>query len=177
VLLSTASAGGPAQKSIEDAIGIQEGAARNLADAIAEHGASPTLMSQLQTVEREIENLKRQKDRIEKLKQDKGLIDEVGSRVDDFILNFEERIARVPVHEKKDLIRRIISKIEVDRDANVVRCYVRKVPAVSPEIEEMYQRAENAQRLQKRRCAKSLVAGTHTFDFAQLCRVFESQLS
>jgi len=51
------------------------------------------------------------------------------------------------------------SKIEVDRDANVVRCYVRKVPAVSPEIEEMYQRSENAQRLQKRRCAKSLVAG------------------
>jgi len=175
--LQSSSPDSPDQRTIDRSILIQESSARNLADAIAEHGASPTLMSQLQTVEREIENLKRQKERIEKLKQDKGLIDEVGSRVEDFILNFEERIARVPVHEKKDLIRRIVSKIEVDRDANVVRCYVRKVPAVSPEIEEMYQRAENAQRLQKRRCAKSLVAGTHTFDFAQLSRVFEYQLS
>ena len=150
----------PDAQSIDRAILIQEASARNLAEAISEHGASPTLMRQLQAVEREIENLNRQKERIEKVKQDKGLIDEVGSRVADFILNFEEKIARAPLHEKKELIRRIVSKIEVDRDKNVVRCYVRKVPAVSPEIEEMYQRAENAQRLQKRRCAKSLVAGT-----------------
>ena len=148
------------EKSIDRSILILEGSARNLADAIGEHGASPTLMSQLQKVELEVEDLRRQKERIEKMKQDKGLIDEVGSRVADFILNFEQRIARVPIHEKKELIRRIVSKIEVDRDANVVRCYVRKVPAVSPEIEEMYRRAENEQRLQKRRCATSGVAGT-----------------
>jgi len=96
------------------------------------------------------------------VKENQSVIDEAGSRVVDFILNFEKRIVNVPIHEKKDLVKRIVSKIIVDRDANVVRCYVRKVPAVTSEIEDMYTMVENTQRPEKRRCATSPVAGTRS---------------
>jgi hypothetical protein len=149
-------------KAIERSISIQEQSAKNLAEAVGEHGPLPTLMKQLQDVEQGLNKLREQREQILKAKQDQACIDEAGSRVADFILNFEKRIANVPIHEKKDLIRKIVSKIIVDREANVVRCYVRKVPAVTSEIEDIYARAENTQRLEERRCATSPVAGTRS---------------
>jgi hypothetical protein len=130
-------------------------------------------MKQLEDVEECVRSLHAQREQILKRKEDQSLLDEAGSCVADFILNFEQRIASIPIHQKKDLIRRVVSKIIVDRDANIVRCYVRRVPAVTTEIEDIYARAQNTQRLQERRCATSPVAGTHTFDFAQLHEVFE----
>ena len=44
------------------------------------------------------------------------------------------------MEEKKLLMRKMISKIDVDRDNNVVRFYVRKLPAVTPELDEMVQK-------------------------------------
>ena len=37
-------------------------------------------------------------------------------------------------------MKKMISKIDVDRDNNVVRFYVRRLPAVTPELDEMLQK-------------------------------------
>ena len=55
-----------------------------------------------------------------------------------FVLNFEEKFEDAPIAEKKLLVKKMISEIIVDRDKGVVKFYVRCVPMVSNEIEELY---------------------------------------
>ena len=57
-----------------------------------------------------------------------------------FILNFEEKFEKAPLEEKKLLVKKMISEIVVDRESGVVRFYVRRVPAVSPELEKLYEK-------------------------------------
>jgi len=57
-----------------------------------------------------------------------------------FILNFEEKFEKAPIEEKKLLVKKMISEIVVDRESGVVRFYVRRVPAVSPELEKLYEK-------------------------------------
>ena len=55
-----------------------------------------------------------------------------------FILNFEEKFENAPIDEKKLLVKKMISEIVVDREKGVARFYIRRVPAVSPELEKLY---------------------------------------
>ena len=62
----------------------------------------------------------------------------ISQRVAEFVLDFESRIHEAPIEVQKDLVRKIISEIIVDREKEVVRFYVRRVPAVTPEIENLF---------------------------------------
>jgi hypothetical protein len=44
--------------------------------------------------------------------------------------NFESIFEKAPIYERKEILRRCISKIIVDRARNVVRFWVRSLPAV-----------------------------------------------
>ena len=57
-----------------------------------------------------------------------------------FILNFEEKFENAPIDEKKLLVKKMISEIVVDREKGVARFYIRRVPAVSPELEKLYEK-------------------------------------
>lgn len=65
---------------------------------------------------------------------------EIKRRVIDFIENFATRIENAPMHEKKILMKKVISRIDVDRDAQVVTFHVRRLPAVSPRIDDLLQK-------------------------------------
>ena len=63
----------------------------------------------------------------------------ISREVADFALNFEKRIDLVSPEEKKGLIKQIISHIIVDRDNNVVRFFVRKMPVTNPQLQQLLQ--------------------------------------
>src|SRR6267143_3338257 len=61
----------------------------------------------------------------------------VSKEVADFILEFEKKIETTPPEEQKLLIKKVISEIVVDREREVVQFHIRRVPAVSPQLEEL----------------------------------------
>ena len=54
----------------------------------------------------------------------------------------ETRFDQAPKLEQKELIRKVIEKIEVNPDKKLVRCYIRRVPKV-PAVEEIRGKLEN----------------------------------
>ena len=70
-------------------------------------------------------------------------------------------------------MRKVISRIVVDREAGVARCYVRRVPAVTSDLQNLYSRIEKNETSHKEASRNIGVAGTHTFDFAELHEVYE----
>ena len=50
--------------------------------------------------------------------------------VSDFLENFEARLASVAMPDKKELIRRVVEKILVDKDQNKVTCYIKRLPSI-----------------------------------------------
>ena len=63
----------------------------------------------------------------------------ISQEVARFVLEFEHKIKTEPIEEQKLLIKKVISEIVVDREKSVVKFYIRRVPAVSPELEELLQ--------------------------------------
>ncbi len=72
--------------------------------------------------------------------KEKPKLAELEQEVARFVLDFERNFAQAPIEERKMLVQKCISKIEVDRETNVARFYVRRVPAVIPELEEVEKR-------------------------------------
>ena len=66
-------------------------------------------------------------------------VDEIKQEVAKFVLNFEERIETAPIEEKKELVQRCISRIVVDRERMVARFYVKRIPAVLPQMEALFE--------------------------------------
>ena len=60
---------------------------------------------------------------------------EISSQVAGFVLNFEREFEKAPIQERKLLIQRCISEIIVDRDRNIARFHVRRIPAVMPQMQ------------------------------------------
>jgi hypothetical protein len=48
-------------------------------------------------------------------------LEEIRRDVTRFVLEFERRFDQAPVEEKKELLKRCISKVEIDKDRNVAR--------------------------------------------------------
>ena len=59
--------------------------------------------------------------------------------VEQFMQNFERKFDRAPIEERKDLVKKAISQIIVDRDNNMVKCYVRRIPSISKVVGELLQ--------------------------------------
>ena len=78
-------------------------------------------------------------------------IKDLGQKVAQFILDFERHFEEAPIEEKKLLVQKCISKIEVDKEKRVARFYVRRVPAVLPFLEEANQEQNEASVMSKTR--------------------------
>lgn len=103
--------------------------------------------SNLQTILERLEDLERQNREIEarlaalraEKIADSHCIDSA-QEVANFILNFEEEFEKADPLQKKALLKKCISHIVVDRDRNVVRLAVRRIPAVTPELDQLLQK-------------------------------------
>ena len=59
-----------------------------------------------------------------------------------FMDRFGWHFEHAPIEERKALIKKCISSIVVDRDASMVRFFVRTIPAVTPQLEEILLKVE-----------------------------------
>ena len=94
-----------------------------------------TVKARLRELEEERETLARQ---LESFHQESSetKIEDVSRLVSDFVSDFEHRFDEAPIEERKSLIQKCISAIQVDREDSIVRFYVRRVPSVTLELQE-----------------------------------------
>ncbi|MEX2117168.1 MAG: recombinase family protein [Bacteroidota bacterium] len=124
-------------ESLKRALAKNEMAVQNLTRAIEEGVGLDSVLERMREVEKE--RLEIQK-RIQSLKDEQEteiVVENVASQVRDFINNFEEVFEKAPIEERKTLIKKVISEIIVDRESNTIRFYIRKLPAVSPQLEDL----------------------------------------
>ena len=62
---------------------------------------------------------------------------DVVASVADFVLKFDQIFSVATMSERKDLVRRCVRKIVVEHEPRIVRCFVRKMPMVSPVVEDL----------------------------------------
>jgi DNA invertase Pin-like site-specific DNA recombinase len=79
----------------------------------------------------------------------------IGQEVARFLLNFEREFENAPIHEKKLLVQKCISQIVVDKEKGVARFFVRKIPAVTPQIEELLYCSGSQNPVMSNRCARN----------------------
>ena len=60
-----------------------------------------------------------------------------------FVLNFEMEFENAPIEDRKTLIRKCIARIVVDRQEGVAKVYVRRIPAVTPELQRLLEPADD----------------------------------
>src|ERR1051325_281655 len=111
----------------------------NLTEAIEKGSAHDSIFSRLGELEDEKKVLGMRLSTLENTSKRQIDPQLVSKEVARFILEFESKIQTVPPEEQKLLIKKVISKIVVDRDRNVVQFFIRRIPAVSPQLEELLQ--------------------------------------
>ena len=55
--------------------------------------------------------------------------------------DFETEFENAPIEDRKSLIRKCIARIVVDREEGVAKVYVRRIPAVTPELQRLLEPA------------------------------------
>ena len=113
---------------------------RNLIEAIEKTGGSQTLYDRLKTLEDEKELLQERLKSKERAGTKRINSAKISEDVRRFILEFEKRFEAAPIVEQKFLIKKMISAIGVDREKEVVQFFVRLVPSISPEVEDLLEK-------------------------------------
>ena len=72
----------------------------------------------------------------------KSVPEELHGDIVRFIGDFQNLMETAPMYERRELIRKCVSKIFVDRQEKVARCFVRQLPAVNAQIMELYEAEE-----------------------------------
>jgi hypothetical protein len=126
-------------ENIKKALANNEIAIRNLTQAIERGVGIDSILDRMKEIEKERLELQ---EKLRALKTDAdnqiNVVD-VSREVVDFITNFESIFQQAPIEERKMLVKLCISRIVVERERGVVQFFVRKIPAISPKIEELYE--------------------------------------
>ena len=112
---------------------------QKLIGAIEQCGGSETLLSRLGELEKDQKDLKTRLGGGQVEPAHSIDIGEVKRLVERFVQNFEKEFPNAPIEERKALIKKVISQVIVDREKHVVRFYVRRLPSVSPIVDELLQ--------------------------------------
>jgi hypothetical protein len=101
--------------------------------AVAEEGSGlKIIVSRLKELEEIQQKLQEERRRLEKDRPPTLNIDIVTKATKAFLTSFERRFDDAPVMERKELLRRMVKLILVDREERKVRCYIRRLPSVPP---------------------------------------------
>lgn len=126
---------------------------KNLTEAIEQGGGSEALLARLRKLEMEQRALQAQLDRTEPEPITAIDLKHVRELVERFVHNFKEEFCRVPLDVQKALVKKMISEIIVDREKNVVRVYVRRVPSVTPAVEELLKKEKELTNIVSSSCS------------------------
>ena len=105
--------------------------------------AMEVLLRRLEEVTQEVEAAEREVEETRKWQALQADIRTTADHISRFIEKFDEVFQAAPPDEKKLLLRKCVSEVVVDRERGVLQVAVRRIPAVTAELEELF--------LQKRR--------------------------
>ena len=106
--------------------------------AIERGGGSDTMLTRLRELEQEQKSLELKLEGL-KLESIQAMgVPEVAKLVKEFLGNFEEMFERAPLEDRKVLMKKLIQEIIVDREENVVRFYVRRIPPLTSTLEKLF---------------------------------------
>ena len=132
-----------------------DGRIRNLLTMV-ESGMAPgaTVVARLRELEDERKALEGRLDSLQ-LEGSETKIEDVSRLVSDFVRDFERRFDEAPIEERKNLIQKCISAIQVDREDSIVSFYVRRVPSVTLELQEVLEPVESRQLVMSGKSARN----------------------
>ncbi len=100
---------------------------------------SESILDRLQELESEKKIHQQALSRLQSVEDEKHLnVGTVSTTIRQFFQNFQEEFARLPIVGKKQLIRKIVPEIIIDRDREVAEVHIRKLPAVTKQMEDLY---------------------------------------
>jgi DNA invertase Pin-like site-specific DNA recombinase len=114
--------------SISQVIKENESKIENLMRLAEEGGSVKTVAARLRELEEIQEKLKEEQLRLQKHYPHKEREMDIVREVSSFLENFETNILTARIEEKKELLRKVVEKIVVDRERRKVSCYVRVLP-------------------------------------------------
>ena len=124
--------------SIDDILKENSGKTTNLL-SIAEEGTNlKSVAARLRELEEIQEKLEQERRRLEKYKPLKLDPKLTAGAVKRFLDNFERTFDELSVAERKELLRRIVETILVDKEERKVRCYLKRLPSI-PNITDRLQ--------------------------------------
>lgn len=135
LLKSRPDAAATEQAAIVRAVEKNAVAIRNLMLAIERGAGLESLLERLEELEREGKMLAARQQALQAESRTQISMAEASSQVAEFVLNFDREFEKAPIQERKLLIQRCIEEIVVDRDKNIARFHVRRIPAVMPQIQ------------------------------------------
>ena len=98
----------------------------------------------LDTVLPNVKHLEREKAAIERalLESQREVLDAKSQKVlacssAEFFLNFEKKFQKAPIQEQKELLRRVVVGIRVSPKERLARCYIAKIPMVTPALKAL----------------------------------------
>ena len=72
-------------------------------------------------------------------------IEDTAAVVSDFSVNLDQYFEAATLVQRKELIRRCVKEIRVEHSTRTVRCFVRKLPAITPVLVQAYSGREEKQ--------------------------------
>lgn len=111
--------------------------------------AMEVLLRRLEEVTQEVEAAEREVEETRKWQALQADIRTTADHISRFIEKFDEVFQAAPPDEKKLLLRKCVSEVVVDRERGVLQVAVRRIPAVTAELEELF--------MQKRRPTTGVV--------------------
>ncbi|MEO8168056.1 MAG: hypothetical protein ABI623_07410 [bacterium] len=124
----------------------KEKAAKNLAEAIAKCGGSETLLHELQSVEKEKRDLEYQLLVQRSQGRERDSNHELARLAQQFLRDIDSGFEDFTIEEKREMIRKCVAQLIVDRESNTVKCYVRKIPLLTPSIQSIYADVEKSKK-------------------------------
>jgi site-specific DNA recombinase len=115
-------------QSITQLLKENEGKIENLMRLAEEGGNLKTVAARLRELEEIQQKLKEEKTRLQNHQAPKGREANILGEVTSFFQNFESQILTATVAERKEILRRAVDAIIVDREQMKARCYVRILP-------------------------------------------------
>lgn len=110
---------------------------KNIMIAIESGGEIDTLVGRLKELKQRINQLENSLFELEAQEINRIDPEIIRSGIKEFIENFEATFEKVPMDERKLLVKKCIKQIVVDTDNKVIRFYIRKLPLVSSDLEEL----------------------------------------
>ena len=127
-------------KAIQDSLQENKQRTSRITDAIEKGGELDVLLGRLKDLAKEHADLEKKLVVLQGEVNRQFDITKMSQQIAQFFLNLKSLFERATIEEKKDLLKRCISEIIIDRSSNVARIFIRKIPAITFEIEEIFKK-------------------------------------